>query len=351
MDYSRYATNVFYNFTKNTFNSSLNNFFFFNEFFFEKHEDMYLDGVVDFKKNTSLFKKKSNINSFFLTNIQVSRFYKLHFFQKNDLLFHTYEDNEDKNEKKNYLCLNNTLNINFKKINFSFKKKFQKKKKLNKKNKKEFFFDNTIFDLTDKFMDVLLLNRLKIMSIFRIKYHKKKKASKLLKPRIKLSAKDFFLNFEFSLINILLRSHFFLNKNDVIFFVKKGFVFINGVKCCNFLKVIKITDKINLLFGKFFFIYYRNVIDKIDDSLKKVNRYFWIQNKKHYDLHKQQKHTAPGWAEHFLYYTEDIPNFLDVDYLTLTIFILYNPMPYEYNHILLKYLNIYKRRLYNWKFV
>jgi len=59
---------------------------------------------------------------------------------------------------------------------------------------------------------------------------------------------------------------------------------------------------------------------------------------------------VPLWLINTTHVKEDLPNYLEVDFLTLSFKIIYKPFFYnEYNFIFFKLLNFYQKRLYNWK--
>ena len=71
-------------------------------------------------------------------------------------------------------------------------------------------------------------------------------------------------------------------------------------------------------------------------------------------LNKDRKKTRlvlPNWTLNALLFKYDIPQYLEVDFLTLSIFCLYEPfLPQDFNHSLwnLEKVSIYN--LYNWKY-
>jgi hypothetical protein len=78
----------------------------------------------------------------------------------------------------------------------------------------------------------------------------------------------------------------------------------------------------------------------------------WSINKNKYNVNKQQSYHTPSWVLRFMYFRDDLPKFLEVDYLSMTLVILYKPYNFiEYDFYSLKFMSSYLSRLYNWKFI
>jgi len=113
-----------------------------------------------------------------------------------------------------------------------------------------------------------------ILSFFiKKKVKNKTKFSKVIKNLIKKSFYDFVIHFEFSLKNILLRSQFFFNENDMNFFVKNKYIMLNNKILYNLNNFLKVGDKLNIIFDRYYFFYYRLVLSKVYKKMTKYANY------------------------------------------------------------------------------
>lgn len=371
------------------------NFFYFNQFninnlYSFNEPDFLIDDLIDFKLNSGFFKKRFNVNQVFLDKVGKLKYNDSIFF-KDDLKFWveninmldniSLSDNDyGTSFSNNFTNLDNyNFSLNFFENKNYFKKDFiystihdikdnefcnffANSKNLQLKNFDNFeFFDYTNLDnffeepkSIDRkiFKKTFFGDNRKILSYFLKKKIKKNyKFNKLIKNFIKKSFDNFIMFFEFSLKNVLLRSNFFFNERDMSFFLKNSYIRVNNKIIKNEFHSLKINDVVQLNFDKFYFFYYRGVIDNINKNLGKLNKYYQLVDQKKYDYDKQHKFTAPKWISNLIYFRDDVPNYLELDFLTMSVIILYKPFFFEFNINNIKFLNFYQRRLYNWKFI
>lgn len=253
------------------------------------------------------------------------------FFKKNKIYHHRdlYENISsgfDENYFNNYELLSD----------FDFNKKFDELKTL---------------DLRLKHKKWIAKNRNILAYFIRKKIKRDINFNKFIKNFIKKPLDTFVFFFEFSIKNILLRSQLFFNEKDIDFFLKNLYVKVNNKTIYNCFYNLKVYDYISIDFDKFYFFYYRKVINNMNHYLAKLSNYHQLHEKKKYDYDKQQKTTFPKWVSHIMYFKEDIPNFIEIDFLTLSMVILYKPVFSELNINNMKFINYFQRRLYNWKYI
>jgi len=381
-------------------------FLYFNEFnlnnliSYDKLEDR-INFLVDFKLTSGFFKKDFNLSSVLIEKLGKTKF--------NDSLFYSedwsfnfnnkyFNLDNNVNELENYnfyfndYKLGNTNDNNYKDFMFS---DFTKQTLLNFFNRdfllhnhsiddlnlfydyKNVFFNKFKFINNNYYKDTILnkkydfedISELKqfdfklakwsffksnrfILSFFLNKKIKNKKVfNKFIKNLIKKPMYDFILYFEFFLTNICLRSQFFFNENDVRFFIKNKYILVNNSFISNNIISLKINDVVNLVFDKYYFFYYRNVINDINLTLIKLSNYNYLTDQKRRDFNKQPKKHSPKWVSNLIYFREDIPNYLEVDFLSMSLIILYKPLFYELDFSKVKFLSYFQRHLYNWKFI
>jgi hypothetical protein len=152
--------------------------------------------------------------------------------------------------------------------------------KKNKKKKKKKFYKYRYFssyrvknvNLYERVKSIFSENR-KILSFFlkKKKLNRQNKFNKYVINILNKSPKNLINYYEYKLSNILVKNHFFNNMNDSIFFIKKGFISINGVICTNvnfivnFGDIIKLTNRFN-----YYFFYRKNLTKSLKIS-KKIN--------------------------------------------------------------------------------
>lgn len=205
-----------------------------------------------------------------------------------------------------------------------------------------------------RFKFTLLKNRLMLANFLnrRVKYQRK--FSVFLKGYIKQSFKSFFLFYEFSLSSVLLRSQFFFGVKDVNFFIKNNLIYVNGSPVNNPLKILKESDRVNFIFNKNYFFYYRKMMAFVKSDFFKLKEYKALRKSRSQNYHysRTKKPDQPSWTRRYGYYGVEVPSFLEIDYLTMTIIIVYEPKHYyEFNKNTTKFVNFYQRHLYNWRYI
>jgi hypothetical protein len=232
----------------------------------------------------------------------------------------------------------------FKKI--IFKKIIQKSKnKLIKfKQKTNKFIDNN-----SRYLSTIISNRKIIKFVFFKKHTKQKKITKFL---INVSKKNnFFLdrisNFLFL---ILIQSHFFFFLNDINYFIKNKFVYVNNKLVSNKFFEIKVNDCIKLITFNSYFDYISNIYKFFNKKKTKIKYKQWKNFKSNSKNSLNTKRWLPNFLDKFLFYRLDIPKFLEVDFFSLSIIYLYNDKNIIYkNKFFLKFISFYMMKMYNWK--
>ena len=287
-DYNKFYPNFF-------IFSNFNNFsFIYNSTYFNKY--YLLNKKINFKNKFGFFKKIDSIkNFFFLKN----------YINKNDTI-----DNYIYNDYSDILL--NKINI----------------KNFDLSEKKTFFYKNNRFFLK------LLFNKSKKIELY---------FNKFIKKISKTSSFNFFNFFNFNILNVLINSHFFFNKKDVIFFLDKKYIFLNG-SVINFKnKVLKKNDMLSISYNYYFYFIYKNYLnDFYSNQLKYFN--FFKKNKK--TLLKNEF----NFFNKFIFLKNDVSIFIEVDYINMSIIILYTSKFFNSNFNL-KILNVFFKRLNNWKYL
>ncbi len=186
--------------------------------------------------------------------------------------------------------------------------------------------------------------------LFFNKFVKQKKITKFLFNFKKFNVNKLLFYFEFSLFNIIIQSNFLILKKDIFFFIKSGFVFVNGFCIKNKFFQLNIGDRLQILLNKNYYVYLRN----FNKLLKHLNNKIKLNIKKNFskkkDFYKQKTQRTPDWIFKIFFSKQSIPKYLEVDFFTLTsVIIRKSNFYYEYNIIFYKFLSFFNIRLYNWK--
>lgn len=136
-----------------------------------------------------------------------------------------------------------------------------------------------------------------------------------------------FLNKELSLINVLLKSKLVFDIQTSDKFISSGLVYLNGINCFNsniqifkgdFLQII-VHNKYYILF-KWLLNWYIIRKSRIKIKLKRK------LNFNRSNIYKTRSYTLPLWLLSNKNLINDIPKYLEVDFLSLSVYVLYEPI-------------------------
>lgn len=310
---------------------------FFSENFFLKNLTIFdsLNDIIFFKKKSTMLKKNSDYE-FNILNYSAKN--KDSYYLNNDL--HVLN--------KSTITTENSSGLYFDFLNLN--NKFCDKKLKNNFNLKS-------LDLNKKINLIFKKNRVLLRKFLKVKFKRENTFNRYIKNFIKLKNLDFLFNFEYRLTNLLCRSLFFFNYSDCFWFLKNGYITVNGVVEYNKKKLIKPFQIVNVVYSDYYFFYYRFMLDNCLSNLYKFNSKIWKINNSRNLLNKNIKvnkkknvEKYSNWIYKYVYYKNDIPKFIEVDYISMTMVLLnysFNKNFIDYYNI--KFLNTYLNRLYNWK--
>ncbi len=164
--------------------------------------------------------------------------------------------------------------------------------------------------------------------------------------------KTFLIN-ELTLKNILIKSRFFSEPSLIDLFIKNNLVYLNGQINNNISAPTYIGDFIQLVINIKYYILYKWFLNL---SLKKKNRLKRVIRAKAVNSstseEKKKSFSLPKWIIFSKNNIDDVSKFLEVDYFTLSTFIVYEPFLWSdlniYNIIDNKFSII---NIYNWKYI
>lgn len=291
-----------------------------------------LNDIIIFKKKSSIFKKNIDFEYTILSKSNTN---------KNDFIY----KNDDFNSKKIKSAFTNNKTKNYS----SFKNLTFNKNNLTEKNFK-FNFKN--LDFKKKINVVLKNNRIILRKFLKVKFKRQFSFNKYIKNLIKNNVFDFLANFEYNIINIITRSNFFFNKQDSIWFLKNGYISLNGFVTFNSNVVLKPLEVVNISYSNYYYYYYRKSLNDCLNNMYRINSKIWKINQKRIDNYDKKNESYSNWTYRFMYFKEDVPKFIEVDYLSMTLVILNYSINKNYlDFYNLKFLNLYLSRLYNWKYI
>lgn len=316
---SEYYTNVeFFEFLKIT---DLTNFDKIN----------HLDNLINFKKNSGFFKRDNKFNSVVLNRLQGLKNNPYNNTNFSDLNF-----------------IHNNIYVNNINKHFVSKYTYKRIEKINFDNQ----FSSKNMDIKIKSFFIFKKNREILNKLLINKPIRQNKFNKIIKNFLKKTNLDILGNFEFKLVTLLIRSGFFVNFKDALFFIENGYITINNQIIINPNFLVNSNEILKVSFNKYYYLYYRKGLHNVINNIGRYNSYAWKVNKNKYNVNKQQSSHTPSWVLRFMYFRDDLPKFLEVDYLSMTLVILYKPYNFlEFDFYTSKFMSSYLSRLYNWKFI
>lgn len=243
-------------------------------------------------------------------------------------------------------------------LNFNNKTKIKQKKHINMMNLNTIFetpkrFDrlHRLYDIKRKYIRYLNSNR----SLYKVNKFRCKHNFKFIKRHIR-SVSSLNINsrvhmYEFSLRNIIIKLKYAYTYRNSNFFIKSGFVFLNGKQELNPFFFLYKGDSIELIFSKFIFKLRKKIKKKLKISMRNYKRYNW-RMLKHKVEFNERKIRISRFSDKILHYKNKISRVFQFDFRTMTFFLI-DKLNSKKN---LSYLNkkilpIYLLKLFNWKLI
>jgi ribosomal protein S4 len=176
-----------------------------------------------------------------------------------------------------------------------------------------------------------------ISLFFNFKNIRQKKLTKKIQKKTKFF---FYKNFthDYNLVNILVKSGFFLFPRDAVIFIKSSSVYVNGVfvNSCDY--SLYVGDCIQIQVFDFFYIYllvFKKFMKYKVSNFKQSSWLFFKKNflKKTNTVKKFKKRKKPKFLYLLYLYKFNTPQYIEVDFITLSV-------------VLIKKLSIVKHKTY-----
>lgn len=225
-----------------------------------------------------------------------------------------------------------------KKKNLFFKKKFKVKTLISKRisillrKRKKFKLvkvkriDKGNFFFKKFFFKTLLRSRKFLKSFFF--FNKKTRQIKITKSIARIKKNKYTNNcvYEYTVLNVLLRSHICLFVSDALRLIQTFTVFLNGFAIRDPYMVLSQNDLVQLKISTnlYKYVLFSKKILKKKLTLFKLNSWKFFRQKlfKQKQQLKSKKRKSPKYLFLFYLFKLNVPKFLEVDYFTLTIFFL-----------------------------
>lgn len=195
----------------------------------------------------------------------------------------------------------------------------QKRRKKRKSRKKMITFHK-------KFFKSLLNVRKKIRSYFFGKFFKNlritKKISMIKKKNIKLP------NYELMLFNVLTQSQLIMYKDNVGMFLKRSYVYVNGNVIKDKFKILDKYDCVQIIFSKNYLNCFKKSLIVFYKKIFKFRIKYWRIGRVKRQLLKQKPRHITNKALNLIFYKKVIPNYMEVDFTTFSLFIISIPNKY-----------------------
>ncbi len=201
-------------------------------------------------------------------------------------------------------------------------------------------------------MNYTLTERSFFLNYFDLKNKKQKTTSRFVLKFNKYDPNKFKKVIELSVLNILLRSRFCLSKNHAKMLINLNTVYVNFNPVIRSYKLLCRGDLIQIIFIKSFFYLYKYTYNLIFKRISKLNYCVWrIQSSKK-RKNKQHIKTFPTWLNNIFFFPYAAPRYLEIDFTSLSVFILRNPkLIVEFSPQLYWSFNYYFYKLMAWKWI
>lgn len=161
---------------------------------------------------------------------------------------------------------------------------------------------------------------------------------------------------ESSLQKMLMYSRLLPDVPTIDLFWRQNLIYLNGHTAPTLEAPVLENDLIQLIVTPWFYIAYRWITNWVLNRQRRFKRLVYrkglASKQKLIKLKKQRSYLSPKWVYLTRYDQSDIKPYLEVDYFTLSCFVIYNPYVYQYHTPDdtpdMRSL-IY--RLYNWKYI
>lgn len=197
---------------------------------------------------------------------------------------------------------------------------------------------------------LITFNRKIVSKFFNFKLKRQYRITRYISGFIKYKIKNSIKYFELTILNIMLLSKFTFNARQAYTFLKNGVVYLNGVLTFKSDLKVKIGDNVQILLSTPYLNFYSDYFNILTQFSQKYYNKF-LKNAD-FPLNRELKDSNSKVTNDLTFFKKGVPNYLEVDFLTFSSYVIYTPLNIYYlsNKSPTLY-NFYLNRLYNWKFL
>jgi hypothetical protein len=254
-------------------------------------------------------------------------------------------------KKTSFLKKNNKLELSFLKRMHMFKfKKSIFDRPVRRKRRKHMF--SKIIDLHKRTNLIWYYNRRFFKKFLKIPSIRQWNLSRFFSNFLKSSPLDFIKFWDDSLLNLMLLARLVPSFKEAMFLSQSGLIFINGIEQKFHRTAIRLGDVIQLGISDLFYKFYRWNIHFKQRLFKRVGYHLWLLNRFRFNFYKQSTKRIPDFIDNIMFFYEDTPRFLELDFLTLTFVVVLRKDKFKFfNFFFKKVPALNMSRLYNWKYI
>ena len=195
--------------------------------------------------------------------------------------------------------------------------------------------------------------RTTLKTMLDLKFKYQKKLTKYLLKFNKIIKNRLYFLFEMQLENVVTLSKFFPDKSWSVFFINEGYVFVNNRRTYNIYEQLFKNDFIQLAVSLKYYIIYRWLMNWHIIKKNKLRRRLNSKiNAKNLPDDKQKSRNLPIWLIKNKNLKDDVSRYLEVDYVSLSCFILYEPLFFtDINPLTFLSTRFSIINLFNWKYI
>ena len=198
--------------------------------------------------------------------------------------------------------------------------------------------------------------RLALKEALQVKFIYQQKLSRYIVRFFRQTNYYTFSRSEMALQKTIIYSRLLPDVPTVTIFLKQSLVYLNGRSISDPQTIVLQNDIIQFIISQWYYIAFRWIANWTLKRNKKFKRLVYrkglASRHKVMKLKKQKSYYTPHWIYLARYDISDIKSYLEVDYLTLSTFVIYNPYLIDYHtpdETPDWRSTIY--RMYNWKYI
>lgn len=203
-----------------------------------------------------------------------------------------------------------------------------------------------------KYRKTILLNRMFFNYLNFNKFKTSKKLSKTIFLNSKLALIRILLKLEYSLFYVITNTNIVKSYSDLKKLLQMSFIFLNRKPVYKTNYNLQPGDVLEFSLNYKMFNYIQKFKDLSVKYTFKLRTKLWFKIKSYsrIKINYNENKLAHSLLKNNILFKNNIPSYLEIDYTTLTIIVLYSSYNYQmYNYSLKKLLVLYLFKLYNWK--